>query len=73
MKPDFFKLITEHNGHNTFLNPKGLVDAMEICYNSGKKDGNEEVLNWLEKMDHLSDNLTYITQEWKNQNKSEEL
>jgi len=31
--------------------------------------GIEEFLEWLSKQDHLSDNINYIIEEWKNQNK----
>jgi hypothetical protein len=67
MKPDFLYLIQEHNNHSAFLNTKGMVEALRISYEQGIKDGNEEVLNWLSKMDYLSDNINYIKEEWKNQ------
>ena len=68
MKPDFLKLIQEHNNHSAFLNLEGLMKAMKISYQMGKSDGNDEVLDWLSKMDYLSDNIQYIKEEWKNQN-----
>lgn len=67
MRPDFLELVQEHNNHSAFLNPKGMVEALKISYEQGIKDGNEEVLNWLSKMDYLSDNINYIKEEWKNQ------
>ena len=72
MKPDFLYLIQEHNNHSAFLNTKGMVEALRISYKEGKKDGVQEVLSWLSKMGHLSDNMEYIIEEWKNQNKEYE-
>ncbi len=69
MKPDFTELIREHNVHSMVLNQDGLVEAMENCYKQGKIDGQDEVLNWLAKMDYLADNINYIIEEWKNQKK----
>lgn len=68
MKPDFLTLVFEHNGHSTFLNPEGMVKAMNVVYQMGKENGNNEVLDWLSKMDYLSDNIQYIQEEWNNQN-----
>lgn len=68
MTPDFLKLIQEHNNHSAFLNVEGLMKAMKISYQMGKSDGNDEVLDWISKMDYLSDNIQYIKEEWKNQN-----
>ena len=70
MKPDFLELIQEHNGHSAFLDLKGLVKAMEICYEMGKTQGSQDVLTWLSNMEHLSDNIIYIKEEWENQNKT---
>ena len=67
MKPDFLELIQEHNNHSVFLNPKGMVNALKVSYQQGKEDGFEEILTWLSKMNHLSDNIEYIKEEWKNQ------
>lgn len=67
MKPDYLNLIAEHNLSSIFLDQTGTIEAMEICYQLGKKEGNQEVLEWLSKMDHLSDNIEYIKDEWKNQ------
>jgi hypothetical protein len=38
---------------------------MEQSYDLGTK----EFIEWLSKQDHLSDNINYIIEEWKNQNK----
>lgn len=67
MKPDFFELIKQYNNHSVFLDLDGITDAMNICYEMGKNDGNKEVLEWLSKMDYLSDNIQYIKEEWENQ------
>ena len=69
MKPDYTKLLKEHNISSMLLDETGCVNAMDICYKTGKEDGNQEVLEWLSKMDYLSDNIEYIKDEWKNQNK----
>lgn len=70
MKPDFVELIREHNGHSTFLNMEGMVKAMKICYETGKNHGSQQVLDWMSQMEHLSDNINYIKEEWENQNKN---
>lgn len=70
MKPDYLSLLVEHNLSSIFLDHTGCVKAMDICYEMGKKDGADEFISWLNKMDHLSDNLKYITEEWKNQKNS---
>lgn len=67
MTPDFFGLIKQHNNHSVFLDTDGMTKALKLCYYMGKKDGNKEVLEWLSKMDHLSDNIQYIKEEWENQ------
>lgn len=67
MKPDYLNLLAKHNLSSIFLDQTGTIEAMEICYQLGKKEGNQEVLEWLSKMDHLSDNIEYIKDEWKNQ------
>lgn len=65
-KENYIDLIREHNVHSIFLNQDGLVDAMQKCYEKGKYDGQDEFLEWLSKMDYLSDNINYMIQEWKN-------
>ena len=69
MKPDFEKLIKEHNVHGMILNNNGITNAMSICYEQGLKDGQNEVLEFLSQMGHLSDNIDYIIEEFKNQKK----
>ncbi len=68
MKPNYFKLLAEHNLSSIFLDQTGTIEAMETCFEMGKREGHEEVLDWLSKMDYLSDNIQYIINEWKNQN-----
>lgn len=43
-------------------------DSVEKCMEQSYKQGVDDVLNWLSKMDYLSDNVQYIIEEWKNQN-----
>ena len=47
------------------LDKDGVIKSMEESYELGSK----EVLDWLSKMDYLSDNITYIIEEWNNINK----
>lgn len=57
--------IYEKNINNNFLLDKdGVIKSMEESYELGSK----EVLDWLSKMDYLSDNINYIIEEWKNIN-----
>jgi hypothetical protein len=58
--------IYEKNINNSFvLDKDGVIKSMEESYDLGSK----EVLDWLSKMDYLSDNINYIIEEWKNINK----
>jgi hypothetical protein len=58
--------IYEKNINNSFvLDKDGVIKSMEESYELGSK----EVLDWLSKMDYLSDNINYIIEEWKNINK----
>jgi len=60
------KEIYEKNINNTFvLDKDGVIKSMEESYELGSK----EVLEWLSKMDYLSDNINYIIDEWNNINK----
>jgi hypothetical protein len=57
------KEIFERNVNPSFLLDKdGVIKSMEESYELGSK----EVLDWLSKMDYLSDNITYIIEEWNN-------
>jgi hypothetical protein len=58
--------IYEKNIQNNFvLDKDGVIKSMEESYELGSK----EVLDWLSKMDYLSDNINYIIDEWNNINK----
>jgi len=58
--------IYEKNINNNFMLDKdGVIKSMEESYELGSK----EVLDWLSKMDYLSDNINYIIDEWNNINK----
>ena len=55
--------IYEKNINNNFvLDKDGVVKSMEESYELGSK----EVLDWLSKMEYLSDNINYIIEEWNN-------
>jgi hypothetical protein len=55
--------IYEKNINNNFvLDKDGVIKSMEESYELGSK----ELINWLSKMDYLSDNMTYIIEEWNN-------
>jgi hypothetical protein len=58
--------IYEKNINNSFvLDKDGVIKSMEESYELGSK----EVLDWLSKMEFLSDNIPYIIEEWENKNK----
>jgi uncharacterized protein YjgD (DUF1641 family) len=58
--------IYEKNINNSFvLDKDGVIKSMEESYELGSK----EVLDWLSKMDYLSDNINYIIDEWNNRKK----
>jgi len=60
------KEIYEKNISNSFvLDKDGVIKSMEESYELGSK----EVLDWLSKMDYLSDNINYIIDEWNNRKK----
>ena len=65
MKPELEKIIENNIVNNVFLDKKSIQKCVEESYNLGVND----VLDWLSKMDYLSDNLKYIIEEWNNQNK----
>lgn len=50
--------------HYTFLHKESVEYCMIQSYDLGQKD----VIDWLSKMGHLSDNISYIIDEWNNQN-----
>lgn len=49
--------------HSSFLDKRTVEELMIDSYNLGVSD----VLEWLETNNHLSDNLGYIIEEYKNQ------
>jgi len=58
--------IYEKNINNNFvLDKDGVIKSMEESYELGSK----EVLDWLSKIEYLSDNINYIIEEWNNINK----
>lgn len=55
--------IYEKNVSDEFvLDKSGVFKSMEQSYELGTQD----VLTWLSKMDHLSDNIQYTIEEWNN-------
>jgi hypothetical protein len=63
MKPELEKIIENNIVNNVFLDKESIQKCVEESYNLGVND----VLDWLSKMDYLSDNLKYIIEEWNNQ------
>lgn len=51
--------------HGSFLSERAIMSCMKQSYNMGTQD----VIEWLSKMDHLSDNIKYIIEEWNNRTK----
>ena len=65
MKPSLEKILSRYIVHTGFFDRNSVENCMEKSYDLGI----EEFLEWLSKQDHLSDNINYIIEEWKNQNK----
>jgi hypothetical protein len=65
MREELNKIYEDTIPHSTFLDKNSVEKCMENSYNLGVRD----VLKWLSKMEHLSDNIDYIIDEWNNQNK----
>jgi hypothetical protein len=65
MTPSLEKILNTHIVHTGFFDRNSVEKCMEESYVLGI----EEVLEWLSKQDYLSDNINYIIEEWKNQNK----
>ena len=42
MKPDFEKLMKEHNVHGMILNHDGMISALEKSYELGKLESEEK-------------------------------
>jgi hypothetical protein len=66
MKIELKKIIENNIVHNILLDRRSVEKCVEESYNLGVND----VLDWLSKMDYLSDNVGYIIEEWNNQHKS---
>jgi hypothetical protein len=49
--------------HSSFLSEKSIKSCMYQSYRLGMTD----VLEWLKKNDHLTDNINYLIQEFENQ------
>ena len=64
MKSELEKIIEKNIVNNIFLDKESVVDAITDSYTLGVND----VLNWLSKMDYISDNIEYIIEEWYNLN-----
>ena len=62
MKEKLEKIYDKNINTSFVLDKEGVFKSMEESY----KLGTEEVLDWLSKMDYLSDNITYIIDEWNN-------
>lgn len=52
--------------HSNFLDKESVEESLIDSYNLGVED----VIKWLSNMTHLCDNIPYIIEEWKNQNKN---
>jgi len=66
MKPNLEKILSKYVVHTGFFDRDSVEKCMEKSYDLGI----EEFLEWLSNQNHLSDNINYIIEEWKNQNKS---
>ena len=65
MKPNLEKILSKYVVHTGFFDRDSVEKCMEKSYDLGV----EEFLEWLSKQEHFSDNINYIIEEWKNQNK----
>lgn len=65
MKPSLEKILSRYIVHTGFFDRNSVEKCMEKSYDLAI----EELTEWLLKQDHLSDNINYIIEEWKNQNK----
>jgi len=67
MRPDFEKLMKEHNVHGMILNNNGIINALEKSYELGKLES-EEKYNKLKNtfLDLLKElNNTQVEEDWK--------
>lgn len=65
MNSDLEKIIENNIPHSGFLDKNSVGKCVVESYNLGVNN----VLEWLSKMDYLSDNIEYIIEEWNNQQK----
>jgi hypothetical protein len=65
MKPSLEKILNTYVVHTGFFDRNSVEKCMKQSYDLGTK----EFIEWLSKQDYLSDNINYIIEEWKNQNK----
>ena len=63
MKSELLEIYDKNIVHSSFLDDRTVKKCIQESYDLGTQD----VLNWLSKMDFLSDNITYIIEEWENQ------
>lgn len=63
MKNTFLEIYDKNIVHTSFLDKRTVMKCMEDSYYLGVN----EVLNWMSEMNHLSDNVDYLIQEYKNQ------
>jgi len=63
MKNTFSEIYDKNIVHTSFLDKRTVMKCMEDSYFLGVN----EVLNWMSEMNHLSDNVDYLIQEYKNQ------
>lgn len=63
MKNTFLEIYDKNIVHTSFLDKRTVMKCMEDSYYQGVND----VLNWMSEMNHLSDNVDYLIQEYKNQ------
>jgi hypothetical protein len=63
MTKKFLEIYENEILHTSFLDKETVLKCMEDSYYLGIKD----VLSWMSEMNHISDNLSYIIEEYKNQ------
>jgi hypothetical protein len=63
MKNTFLEIYDKNIVHTSFLDKRTVMKCMEDSYYQGVND----VLNWMSEMNHLSDNVDYLIEEYKNQ------
>lgn len=63
MKNTFLEIYDKNIVHTSFLDKRTVMKCMEDSYYQGVND----VLNWMSEMNHLSNNVDYLIEEYKNQ------